>query len=144
MHVRQGGVVDKVVVREKHTIKCTTPLGTMYHSDFSGCAMIVAGHFAELKWGVARVPRVGDTFSGCDSDMQEIERLHRCIRDGKRVAKEDKIEARKTWQRSSRWLRALAKRDASLEHQVKSVAKGLSFQGKLTGEEVKTLMAVQP
>jgi len=60
---------------------------------------------------------------------------------GARIKKVDRETARKVWNREMRRLNALTKRDPSFERQVHSVAAALMEKGRLTGDEVKQIMA---
>jgi hypothetical protein len=99
----------------------------------------VAGHVAEHIWGYDAFP-LGHRLSGSGLDFNNIARSASWKRRSGRISKSDRTAARKIWKRESTKLRTLAKRDPSLEIQVKAVAKALSFTGSLTGNEVKRIM----
>jgi hypothetical protein len=139
VHIRQGGEVKRVKVYENARANSST-LGIMMHSDFGVPAVYVAGHFAELRWGVGHVFRIGDWLSGSSGDLENVTRMERWIRGDNRITKSDRKSARETWQKQTRRLHALANRDSSFERQVKAVAKALSFRGTLTGPEVLAIL----
>ena len=139
IHVRQGGKVDMVEVYENAKVADLT-MGAMVHSDFARPAVLVAGHFSELKWGVAPVFRNDSWLSGCFMDMEALARIQSWKRGSSRIAKSDRKSARKVWQQETRKLRALVKRDSTFERQVRAVAKSLCFKGTLTGAEVLAIL----
>jgi hypothetical protein len=115
-----------------------TTLGGEFWKPFLPAA-IVAGHVAELLWGYD-TPPLGSRWCGSGKDFQDIARAERRKRGGQRILKIDRAAARKVWQRETRKLRVLAKRDPSFERQIKAVAKALSLTGSLTGDEIKDIM----
>lgn len=136
MHIRGGDAVVSV------KIKTTDGGFTTFAGEFwkpRPPAATVAGHVAELLWGCDPAP-LGSRWCGSGKDFDDIARAERYKRGGHRILKTDRAAARKIWQRETRKLRALAKRDPSFEREVKAVAKALSLTGKLSGDEVKEIM----
>lgn len=131
VHIRNGGVVNSVEVQGAF-IKTDHPAGiTHLHPHYCSNAILVAvaGHFAEKKWGNRPVECAWKN-DGTTHDFQDMCRFGEDF-------------ARKMWRRGIRKLHYLAKQDPSFEQQVKAVAKALSLQEKLTGDEVVAIMAVQ-
>jgi hypothetical protein len=125
--------------------------GVIYH------IAIVAGHFAELRWGwgdrkvpafVAAIRRSAQFGGGGDFAIlvkRAAESRHYCLEEHydnskPRVKKADRVAARKIWNKNMRRLSALAKRDPSFGQQVKAVANALVEKRKLSGDEVKAIM----